>query len=120
MPAQYSNQIRFLFWTALIGSYILAIMPQDMAPSFQSFSDKTLHFIAFAVLSFLLNLSYRIVWWKSVVALLLYACFIEFSQYFTPNHCAEWMDIAADTIGIGLGLLLYAGYKKLEEICENA
>ncbi len=120
MPAQYSKQIRFFFWTALIGSYILAIMPQDMAPSFQSLSDKTLHFIAFAVLALLLNLSYKMAWWKSVVYLLLYACFIEFSQYFTPNRCAEWMDIVADAIGIGLGLVVYAGYKKLEEICENA
>ena len=120
MPAQYSKQMRFFFWIALIGSYILAIMPQDMAPSFQSLSDKTLHFIAFAVLALLLNLSYRMAWWKSVVTLLLYACFIEFSQYFTPNRCAEWMDVLADAIGIGLGLVLYSAYKKLEEICENS
>ena len=105
---------------ALIGSYILAILPQDMAPSFQSLSDKTLHFIAFAVLALLLNLSYKMAWWKSVVTLLLYACFIEFSQYFTPNRCAEWLDIVADGIGIVIGLLLYWGYKKLEAICANA
>ena len=120
MPLQYSKQIIFLFWTALIGSYILAILPQEIAPEIGNLSDKTLHFLAFAVLSLLLNLSYRMAWWKSVLYLLFYACFIEFSQYFTPNRCAEWLDILADIIGIGIGLLLYWGYKKLEVICASS
>jgi len=120
MPAQYSKQIIFLFWSALIGSYILAIVPQDIAPEIGNLSDKTLHFIAFAVLSLLLNLSYRMAWWKSVLYLLFYACFIELSQYFTPNRCAEWLDVFADVIGIGIGLLFYGGYKKLEVICANS
>ncbi len=120
MPAQYSNQIRFLFWSALIGSYILAIIPQDVAPEFGTLSDKTLHFIAFAVLALLLNLSYKMLWWRSVLYLILYACFIELSQYFTPNRCAEFLDVVADIIGIGIGLLLYWGYKKLEMSFENS
>ncbi len=94
-------------------------MPQEMAPTFQSLSDKSLHFIAFAVLTLLLNLSYRMPWWQSVVFLLFYALYIEFSQMFTPNRCTEWLDVVADGIGIVLGLVLYAGYKKLEVICEN-
>ncbi len=120
MPAQYSKQIRFFFWSALIGSYILAILPQDMAPEIGNLSDKTLHFIAFAVLTLLLNLSYRMAWWKSIVYLIFYACFIELSQYFTPKRCAEFLDVAADIIGIGIGLLFYWGYKKLEVICANS
>jgi len=111
--------MRILFWIALVSSYILAIIPQEIAPSFQSLSDKSLHFIAFAVLTLLLNLSYRIPWWKSVVYLLFYAIFIEVSQIFTPNRCAEGLDIVADAIGISLGLALYAGYKKLEMVCGN-
>ncbi len=120
MPAQYSKQIIFLFWAALIGSYILAILPQDVAPKIGNLSDKSLHFIAFAVLSLLLNSSYRMAWWKSIVYLVFYACFIEFSQYFTPNRCAEFLDVVADIIGIGIGLLFYWVYKKLEVICENS
>ena len=120
MPSQYSHTMRILFWVALISSYILAIIPQEIAPSFQSLSDKSLHFIAFAVLTLLLNLSYRMVWWKSVVYLLFYAVFIEFTQTFTPNRCAEGLDIVADAIGIVLGLVLYAGYKKLEMVCANS
>ena len=120
MPAQYSKQIRLLFWSALIASYIAAILPQDMAPTIGDLSDKTLHFLAFAILTLLLFLSYRISLWKGIAYLLFYACFIEVSQYFTPNRCSEWLDIVADSIGIAIGLLLYAGYKKLEEICENS
>jgi VanZ family protein len=120
MPVPYSKQMKILFWIALLSSYILAIMPQEIAPSFQNLSDKSLHFIAFSVLTLLLNLSYRMVWWRSVVYLLFYAVFIEFSQMFTPNRCAEVLDIVADLIGIGIGFLLYAGYKKLEMISENS
>jgi VanZ family protein len=120
MPVQYSTQIRFLFWSALIGSYILAMLPQEIAPEIGNLSDKTLHFIAFAVLSLFLNLSYRMAWWKSILYLLFYACFIEFSQYFTPNRCAEWLDVVADAIGIAIGHILYVGYKKLEVICANS
>ena len=120
MPVQYSKQMKILFWIALISSYVLAIIPQEIAPAFQSLSDKSLHFIAFAVLTLLLNLSYRMVWWKPVLYLLFYAVFIEFSQMFTPNRCAEWLDIVADAIGIALGLFLYWGYKKLKVICENS
>ena len=120
MPAQYSQQIRFLFWSALISSYIFAIVPQDIAPTLGDLSDKTLHFIAFAILSLLLNLSYRIDWKMSVLYLLFYACFIEFSQYFTPNRCAEWLDVVADAIGIAIGIIFYWGYKKLEAICANS
>ncbi len=120
MPAQYSRTLRVLFWVALFTSYVLAMIPQEMSPDFQNLSDKTLHFLAFSVLTLLLYLSYRLYWWKGILWLLLYAFFIEFSQYFTPNRCAEWLDIVADGIGISIGLLLYAAYKKLEKMCENS
>lgn len=120
MPSQYSKQFKILFWLALAGSYVLAVIPQEIAPEIGNLSDKTLHFIAFAALSLLLHLSYRLPVWKGTFFLLLYAFFIEFSQYFTPNRCAEWLDIVADAIGIAIGLVLYSGYKKLEKICENS
>ena len=120
MLLQYSKHYKILFWLVLVSSYVLAVIPQEMAPEIGDLSDKTLHFIAFAVLTLFLKLAYPIRWWKGVLYLLGYAFFIEFSQYFTPNRCAEWWDIVADGIGIVLGLFLYAAYKKLEEICENS
>jgi VanZ family protein len=96
-----------LFWIALVGSYIAAILPQDMAPTLGPLSDKWTHFLAFAVLTLLLRLAYRISSIQTTAVLLFYALFIEFSQYFTPNRCAEVLDVVADAIGIAIGLLLY-------------
>lgn len=120
MPVQYSRKIRILFWLALTGSYIAAIVPQDVAPTIGDLSDKTLHFLAFAVLMFLLMLSYRLKWWQGSLYLLGYALFIELTQYCTPTRCAEGLDIVADAIGIVIGLVLYIGYKRLETLCENS
>jgi len=120
MPAQYSRSIRIVFWVALIGSYIAAILPQEIAPTIGNLSDKTLHFITFALLGLLLMLSYRIKWWQGSFYLLFYAVFIELTQYCTPTRCAEGLDVVADAIGIVIGLVFYAGYKKLEAICENS
>ncbi len=98
---------RALFWLALIISYISAVVPQDLAPTIGSLSDKSIHFIAFAVLTLLLRLSYSITWHQTVLFLFIYAVFIEFSQLFTLNRSAELLDVVADIIGIGIGLLFY-------------
>jgi len=114
MPAHYSRSVRIIFWFALVASYILALLPQDVAPQFERLSDKTLHFFAFAVLMLLLMLSYRIIWWKGALWLLGYAIFIELSQACTPTRCSDMIDVVADVIGMAIGLLLYGGYKRME------
>lgn len=98
---------RTLFWIALIGSYVAAVVPQGMAPQLGSLSDKSTHFIAFSVLTLLLRLAYSVTLLQTFLLLLAYAIFIEFSQFFTPNRSAELLDVVADVIGIGIGLLLY-------------
>ncbi|KYJ87467.1 VanZ family protein [Sulfurovum riftiae] len=106
-----------LFWIALIGSYIAAILPQDMAPTLGPLSDKWTHFLAFAVLTLLLRLSYRVSSFQTLFLLSFYGVFIELSQYFTPNRCAEMLDVVADMIGIGIGLLLYKFLQsKIDEV----
>lgn len=104
---------RILFWLALIGSYIFAVVPQDMAPKIGSLSDKSTHFIAFAVLTLLLRFAYSIRWFQTFLLLFVYAVFIEFSQFFTPNRSAELLDVVADVIGIVIGLLFYPFIKRL-------
>jgi VanZ family protein len=78
-----------------------------MSPTLGPLSYKWTHFLAFAVLALLLRLAYRISSIQTTAVLLFYALFIEFSQYFTPNRCAEALDVVADVIGIAIGLLLY-------------
>ncbi len=104
---------RALFWLALIISYISAVVPQDIAPTIGSLSDKSIHFIAFAVLTLLLRFAYSITWFQTLLLLFIYAVFIEFSQYFTPNRSAEFLDVVADVIGIGIGLLFYPFIQRL-------
>lgn len=115
MLPSHPLMIRTLFWIALIGSYIAAVIPQELAPHLGSLSDKSTHFIAFAVLTLLLRFAYPVTVLQTVMLLLFYAVFIEVSQSFTPNRSAEWLDIVADTIGIGIGLLLYPLILKLIE-----
>ena len=113
MQFNYPFVFRTLFWLALIGSYIFAVVPQDMAPKVGSLSDKSIHFIAFAVLTLLLRFAYSITWFQTFLLLFVYAVFIEFSQFFTPNRSAELLDIVADVIGVGIGLLFYPFTKRL-------
>ncbi len=113
MHFNYLLVFRVFFWLALLGSYIAAVVPQDMAPKVGSLSDKSIHFIAFAVLTLLLRFAYSITWFQTFLLLFVYAVFIEFSQFFTPNRSAELLDIVADAIGVGIGLLFYPFTKRL-------
>ena len=108
----YSRHLRSLFWVALVGTYIAAVLPQDIAPTLGPLSDKWTHFLAFAILTILLRLSYRISAVQTTLFLFLYGILIEFSQYFTPNRCAETLDVVADMIGVAIGLLLYMFLQK--------
>lgn len=88
-----------------------------MAPTLGPLSDKWTHFLAFAVLTLLLRLSYRVSSFQTLFLLSFYGVFIELSQYFTPNRCAEMLDVVADMIGIGIGLLLYKFLQsKIDEV----
>jgi VanZ family protein len=105
MPFKMTALFKILFWVALIGSYVAAVVPQEVAPHIGSLSDKGIHFIAFAVLTLLFSFAYRTVWARTSLLLLAYAVFIEVSQLFTPNRSAELLDVVADVIGITIGLL---------------
>ena len=98
---------RVLFFLALIGSYTLSILPgQVVAPLFH-WSDKLNHAGAFLVLAFLMRMGWRVDYFRAAALLILYGAFIEFSQLFAINRSAEWADIAADGVGVFLGLKLY-------------
>lgn len=78
-------------------------------------SDKLLHFGAFAVLGFLLDLAARVqkknAWIRAnhfvftYVVILLYGAFDEIHQYFIPGRFADYMDWLADMAGGAFGVL---------------
>ncbi len=105
--------MRALFWIVIIGSYIVAMVPQEMAPVIGSFGDKTHHILAFIIIGFLLRLTYKINYCYAFFFLFSYGLFIEFSQFFSINRSAEWKDVVADLLGSLIGLQLYEYLRKV-------
>jgi VanZ family protein len=68
--------------------------------------DKLNHFSAFATLTVLAGIG-----WlqprRAALALLAYGGLIELLQTQVPGRSAEWTDLAADGIGILIGLMLW-------------
>jgi len=99
----YSYFWKSLFWLTLTGTYISAVLPQDIAPTIGALSDKWIHFLAFAVLTVLFRFAYCTTMVRTIVSLSFYGIFIEVSQYFIPNRCAEILDVVSDMIGVAIG-----------------
>lgn len=89
------------------------MLPQDMAPSLGSLSDKSHHILAFLVLGILLRFAYAIKYWHAFAVLVCFGILIEISQIFAVNRSAEVVDVLADVIGIFIGLKLYKYIRKV-------
>jgi VanZ family protein len=76
-------------------------------------SDKTIHFIGFGLLAWLLCYGYhragktRWLYLKSAVISVGYGFVIELIQIPLPYRIFSWDDLAADITGITLGLILF-------------
>ena len=70
--------------------------------------DKLNHASAFAALAFAgwLSVRGRRGRWPTMALLLMYGALIEVAQRFVPGRSAEWADLLADALGIGLGVLM--------------
>jgi len=101
---QNTKLFKSLFWLAVAGVYVLAVLiPSHSAPSISMY-DKYNHMIAFAVLGLLIKMAYEIGYPKSFSLLIGYGIWIEVSQYMTPTRSAEVADVVADIVGIAIGL----------------
>ena len=116
-----SNLIKlFRYWFPLI-IYCILIFLQSSFPSIESvpelpYSDKLLHFCAYAVLGALFFRAYKTLRVRNRLNLLimfsilsssLYGISDELHQYFVPSRSAEWMDIFADVLGSVFGVFIY-------------
>ncbi len=107
MRFEKDRVVKILFWLALAGSYILAVIPQQSVPGLTPFNDKGNHFLAFSVLTLLLLDGYRVKYLSAFVWMLMYGVLIEVSQLFAINRHGELLDVVADTVGVVIGILLY-------------
>ena len=110
----------FRYWFPLI-IYCILIFWQSSFPSIESipellYSDKLLHFFAYAVLGALFLRAYRTLRIRdnlkllillSILSYSLYGISDELHQYFVPSRSAEWMDIFADVLGSVFGVFIY-------------
>ena len=100
--------------------YIQSDLPSpESIPSFQ-FSDKVLHFLAYAVMGVLFYRAYQTLRFKdnvrklmllSVVSASLYGISDEIHQYFVPFRDGDILDAVANTLGALCGVYLYHLFK---------
>lgn len=98
---------RFAFFAALGSITVLAFLPDYSAlPPIVSVSDLANHAAAFTVLFLLYSLSYAHSHKRIFLTLLAYGAFIEIVQGFLPTRYASLEDIAADSVGLMIALLI--------------
>jgi len=101
-------------WLTLGWMLALVLGAGSLAPSVPSaaalFSDKFLHFGAYASLAFLFAGALGRRRWKNIaLGLLLFGAALELlQQLLTATRMGEWWDLAANAGGIATGLLLAA------------
>jgi len=102
-----------LYWSVLL---ILAHIPIPQLIREAGVSDKSLHFLAYLVLTFLFWFSIRpnekVNWrkfsvWLVLIIITIYGAVDELVQKYTGRNC-DAMDIAANLAGILAGLLIFS------------
>lgn len=96
---------RLSFWTCLISVLLLALMPTSIDIPATGW-DKLNHVLAFGALSFLSFRAYSSHHLRWLALLLAYGGLIEIIQSFTSYRFAEWADLLADGLGLGIGGIL--------------
>jgi VanZ family protein len=99
------------YWALIfVGTHL----PSARMPSLHA-SDKICHFVAFTGLSFLLCWaipSSRVSWGKILLLAasiaITYAVLDELTQQFIPGRTCDIWDVAADSVGVLLGLITYS------------
>ncbi|MBT8367954.1 MAG: VanZ family protein [Deltaproteobacteria bacterium] len=108
------------YWLPLIAYCVLIYIQSDhpspeSIPSFR-FSDKLLHFVAYAVMGVLFYRAYQTLPFKnniqlvmllSMISASLYGISDEIHQSFVPLRDAQLLDAISDTLGAICGVRLY-------------
>lgn len=97
---------RLLAWASTIGVAVLCLVPGPDLPEAPVMShDKVLHALAFFVVGFAWRRS-NLAWHRSLLVGLALAAGTELGQaYLVPGRHGDWIDFAADTVGLILGIL---------------
>lgn len=108
--ARFERFARLLFWLALAGAVVLALMPQPPQLPTDRFGDKFNHMLAFATLAALAALGWpRAERLRVVERLSFLGALIEVAQAMPALHRdCDIRDWAADTVAIVVVTVLFA------------
>jgi VanZ family protein len=106
-------------WRVLLGALLLIIcwfaFVPDPPPSVDTGWDKLNHVLAFTAVSACAGFAWGRARHRTAAVLLgslAFGVFIELVQTQIPGRSGEWPDLLADTIGIALGLAVFAGLSR--------
>ena len=91
-----------VFWCCLAGVLVLSLMPAGVRLPDTGW-DKSNHLLGFWALACTGLMAYPKRPAILLTGLLAYGGMIEVLQSFTPDRMAEWADLLADALGLGLG-----------------
>lgn len=104
---------RLLFWVALVGCFLFAVVPTPPVPV--QTSDKLQHMAAFATLTVLAMLGYRrLPWFALLAGLAAFGLLIELVQALPiVARDSDLVDWGADLLAISIILLLARAVRRL-------
>jgi len=91
------------FWTLVLVTLWLSLIPADQVPSSLHFWDKAQHALGFAGLAVTGLLAYPSYARRVILGLALLGVGIEVAQWLTGWRQGDWVDWAADCTGLGVG-----------------
>jgi VanZ family protein len=106
-------------WQALSVVILLLVLVAALSPAFWFFDDRStalswfqnfdkwLHAFTFIALSiWFAGLFERRAWWRIAIGLMSFGFLVELFQLQVSYRTADWHDIAANTVGIIVGLII--------------
>lgn len=104
--ARSSLPWRWLFALCALSVLVLSLLP-PATPLPSTGWDKSNHLLGFAVLGWLGLRAYPRHVAAVLVGVVAYGGLIEVLQSFTPDRFADWIDLVADALGVGMGYAVW-------------
>ena len=108
--------LRAVFGAALLGVFMLALLPVAPVVHVFSWQDKLEHAMAFAALMLLGGVAWSVARRRVAAGLLVYGAAIEAAQGLTTWRVADPRDWLADALGVALGALLIGALARRTQV----